>query len=184
MSKDLRSLWMIGLGFGILFTLVAIGQYAFLRYQIDEETTQELMGGASEMRDDIVSTDPWNLEGYRNSTSGPDTYIVVAANGTLIDTHGFQSKMLSIASVPFPHKVDQLVKYTSDIEENWNLYVHKLTDGFLILGVLDQDAPAHLEERFAETSARFGFSVASALATRSERFLNHSTMQSSINRVL
>ncbi len=38
MSKNLRSLWMIGLGFGILFTLVAAGQYAFLRYQIDKET--------------------------------------------------------------------------------------------------------------------------------------------------
>ena len=42
MSKNLCSLWMIGLGFGILFTLVAAGQYAFLRHQIDKETTQEL----------------------------------------------------------------------------------------------------------------------------------------------
>jgi hypothetical protein len=81
-SKNLRSLWMIGLGFGILFTLVAAGQYAFLRYQIDKETTQDLLSGADEMREDIVSAEPWNLEGYRNSTSGPDTYIVIAANGT------------------------------------------------------------------------------------------------------
>jgi hypothetical protein len=99
-SKNLHSLWMIGLGFGILFTLVAIGQYAFLRRQINEETTQELLSSANEMRDDIVSAEPWNLQGYRNSTSGPDTYIVVAKNGTLIDAHGFQSKMLPTASVP------------------------------------------------------------------------------------
>ncbi len=168
MSKNLRSLWMIGLGFGILFTLVAAGQYAFLRYQIDKETTQDLLSGADEMREDIVSAEPWNLEGYRNSTSGPDTYIVIAANGTLIDTHGFQSRMLPGASVPFPEKFDQILKYTSDVKENWNLYIHKLTDGFLILGVLDEDAPAHLDERFAETSAKFGSRVATALAT-SER---------------
>jgi len=167
-SKNLRSLWMIGLGFGILFTLVAAGQYAFLRYQIDKETTQDLLSGADEMREDIASAEPWNLEGYRNSTSGPDTYIVIAANGTLIDTHGFQSRMLPGASVPFPEKFDQILKYTSDVKENWNLYIHKLTDGFLILGVLDHDAPAHLDERFAETSAKFGSSIATALAT-SER---------------
>src|SRR5262249_39728143 len=41
-------------------------------------------------------------------------------------------------------------------------------DGFLILGVLDEDAPAHLDERFAETSAKFGSSVATAFST-SER---------------
>jgi hypothetical protein len=168
MFKNLRSLWMVGLGFGILFTLLAAGQYAFLRHQLDGETTQELLNGADEMRDDILSAEPWNLQGYRNSTSGPDTYVVIAANGTLIDAHGFDSKMLPSAFVPFPQNVDQIVKYTSDVKENWNLYTHKLTDGFLILGVLDEDAPAHLDERFAETSARFGSSVATALAT-SER---------------
>jgi hypothetical protein len=117
---------MIGLGFGVLFTLVAGGQYAFLRHQIDKEATQDLLSGA-QMRDDILSAEPWNLEGYRNSTSGPDTYIVVAANGTLIDAHGFQARMLPRASVPFSEKFDQILKYTSDVKENWNLYIHKLT---------------------------------------------------------
>ena len=169
MSKNLRSLWMIGLGFGILFTVVAVGQYAFLRYQIDRETTLDLLSGADEMRDDILSAEPSNLEGYRNSTSGPDTYIVIAANGTLIDTHGFQPRMFPDASVPFPKKFDQIIKYTSEVKENWNLYIHKLTDGFLVLGVLDEDAPAHLDERFAETSSKFGPSVVTALATSERR---------------
>ncbi len=78
MSKNLRSLWLIGLGCGILFTAVAVGQYAFLRYQIDKETTLDLLSGADEMREDLLSAEPWNLQGYRNSTSGPDTYIVIA----------------------------------------------------------------------------------------------------------
>lgn len=118
MSKHLRSLSIVGLIFGILFTLVAAGQYAFLRYQIDKETTRDLLSGANEMRDDLLSAEPWNLQGYRNSTSGPDTYIVIAANGTLIDKHGFQSRMLSSAWAPFEQKIDQVLKYPSDVKEN------------------------------------------------------------------
>jgi hypothetical protein len=32
-------------------------------------------------REDIVSAEPWNLEGYRISTSGPDTYNCAYASG-------------------------------------------------------------------------------------------------------
>ncbi len=58
MSKNLRSLWLIGLGCGILFTAVAVGQYAFLRYQIDKETTLDLLSGADEMREDFFRLSP------------------------------------------------------------------------------------------------------------------------------
>ena len=166
MSRSFRLLLAtIAVVFALLFTIVALGQYSFLRYQLYEATKNDLWQLADEMREQIAFTDTWNLQGYRRTTEGPDIYLIIAENGTLIDTHGYLKGMLSQVLMPFRLDYERPVYFASDVGEEWSLYVHRLSDGIVILGARREITPERVGERFASNAARFGTSVAAALRT-------------------
>ncbi|MGB8414445.1 MAG: ATP-binding protein [Candidatus Binatus sp.] len=173
MSKSYRSLLgRVALIVVLLFTAVAAGQYCFLSYQLRKETRDALWDWAEGLRESISFTDTWHLEGYRRTTEGPDIYLVMSESGTLIDTHGYlPSMILSQVSLPFRFNFDRPIRVSSDLNETWNLYVHKLNDGIVILGVRDEITPAHVEDQFAAAAASFGNSVADAMRVP-ERAIN------------
>jgi hypothetical protein len=173
MSRSYRSLLgSVALVIILLFTTVAAGQYWFLSYQLRKETKDALWDWAEGMRESISFTDTWHLEGYRRTTEGPDIYLMMSKSGTLIDTHGYLPEMmLSQVSLPLPFDFDRPIRVSSDLNEAWNLYVHKLNDGFVVLGVRDEITPAHVEDQFAAAAAHFGNSVADALRVP-ERAIN------------
>ena len=171
-SRSSRSLLgRVALIFVLFFTAAAAGQYWFLSYQLRKETRDALFDWAEGIRESVSFTDTWHLEGYRRTSEGPDIYLVMSESGTLIDTHGYLRGMLSQVSLPFRFNYDSPVRVTSDLEETWNLYVHKLNDGIIVLGVRDEITPAHVQDQFAANAARFGTSVADALRVP-ERAIN------------
>jgi Putative DNA-binding domain len=166
MSRSFRSI--IGTAafvLALLFTAAGAGQYWFVHWQLHQETKSDLWDSAEDMRDQIAFAETWNLQGYRRTTEGPDIYLVMAENGTLIDTHGYLRGMLSRVSVPFRFEYDRPVRFASDVGETWNLYVHKLGDGLVILGARVEITPERVNELFVSNAARFGASVADALRT-------------------
>jgi hypothetical protein len=120
------------------------------------------------MCESIAFEDHWNLQGYRR-TEGPNDYLLMAQNGTLIDTDGEYIREINLhVSPPFALVYDHRVSYLSDVGEDWNLYVHKLNDGIVVLGVRRDETPEGINERFASSAAQFGASVEEATRT-SER---------------
>jgi len=166
MSRSFRSLvGTAALVFAVLFTIAAVGQYGFLRWQLNRQNKHFLNDAAEGMRDSIAFEDGWNLQGYRNTSEGPDDYLVIAQNGTLIDTHGDLAGMILHVSLPFAFQYDYPVSFLSDVGEYWNLYVHKLSDGIVVLGARKEVTPEDINERFASNAARFGASVKDAKDT-------------------
>ena len=165
MSRSFRSLvGIVALISAVLFSAVGTGQYWFLSHQLRQQTTDDLKTMSEDLRDDLAFSDSWNLEGYRRITSAPEIYLVLTSEGTLIDFHGHQG-VLPKVSLPFQFEYDHPFQFTSDVGEKWNLYVHQLTDGLVILGVRDAMTPPNLSERFAKSAARFGASTADATTT-------------------
>src|SRR5437899_1116141 len=116
MSRRFRSL--VGTAafvFALLFTAAGVGQYFFLRWQLHQETKSYLWDLAEDMRDQIAFAETWNLQGYRRTTEGPDIYLVMAENGTLIDTHGYLRGMLSRVSLPVRFEYEHPVPFASDV---------------------------------------------------------------------
>ena len=166
MSTRLRSyVGSAALIFAILFTTVGVGQYWFLRWQLYRETKSDLSDQATDTRDHIAFADGLNLQDYRRWTEAPDTVLVLAQNGTLIDTHGYFRGMVSQVSIPFTFDYDRPVRFLSDVGEDWSLYVHKLRDGMVVLGARKETAPGDIDELFASNAARFGESIEEALHT-------------------
>ena len=89
----------------------------------------------------------------------------MAQNGTLIDTHGYLRGMIPHASLPFAVEYDHPIHFLSDVGEDWNLYVHKLRDGIVVLGARKGISPEGMNDLFASTAARFGATVGEALRT-------------------
>jgi hypothetical protein len=165
-SRSFKSLvGFVALISAILFTAAAMSQYRFLRHQLRQSSRDELRSLAEGMRDDIAYSDSWDLEGYRRTTSGADIYVVLTAGGTVVDLYGYREGMLSSVSLPFPVEFDHPFTFTSDVGETWKLYMHKLSDGVVILGARAEITPANLNERFAKSAARFGGKVADAVNT-------------------
>src|SRR5690242_21734873 len=135
MSRSFRSIGgAVALGFAALLTTVGVGQYWFLHWQLDKETKSDLWQKAESMRDSIAFADTWNLKSYRRTTDLPGIYLLIAQNGTLIDTFGYLRGMIPHVSHPFAFEFDHPTHFLSDVGEDWNLYGHQLRDGIVVLG--------------------------------------------------
>jgi len=166
MSRSFRSFVVTtSLVFAILFTIAAGGQYWFLRWQLDQEIMSGLKEHADRVCESIAFEDHWNLQGYRR-TEGQNDYFLMAQNGTLINADGDYIQEMNIhVSFPFVLEYDHQISYLSDVGEDWNLYVHKLNDGIVVLGVRKDETPEGIDERFTSSAAQFGASIEEATRT-------------------
>lgn len=164
MSTSFRSLVRtLSIVLAILFTLVAAGQYLYLRHQLRQATRGELWDGAESVREAIAFRDKWDLEGYRRTTEVvAGTYFIVTPAGTLIDIIGHPEDLLGRVSLPFHFDYGRSFRAISDVGEDWVMYVHKLTDGMAVLGVRVTVLPEDLERRFKSGAALFGNTIAEA----------------------
>jgi hypothetical protein len=144
---------------------VGVGQYLFLRWQLAEQIKSDLQDQATDTSDHIAFADSWNLEAYRRWAETPDIILVIAQSGTLIYTHGYFRGMVSHVSLPFAFEYDRAIRYSSDVGEDWNLYVHKLRDGIVVLGARKETTPEGVDELFDTNAARFGGTIGEAQQT-------------------
>jgi hypothetical protein len=166
MSRIFRSLLgTVALVSVLLFTAVAAGQYFFLSYQLRQRATDELSHLTAVMKKDIAFNDSWNLEGYHRTSTAAPNYLVLAENGTLVDTEGFLKGMVTHVSMPFRFEYGRPFRVASDVGEVWSLYVQRLNDGLVILGAREGTAPADTAQRFVTSAARFGNKLGDALNT-------------------
>lgn len=134
MSSSFRSLLVtVALVFAVLFTAVALGQYLFVRHQLNEQTREDLSYGADELNEGLIFRDHWDVSGYRRTSEAPEMYLVRSETGTIIDTAGYPSGFGLRVSLPFRFQDEQPFRVTSDLGEEWLLFVHRLADGMVIL---------------------------------------------------
>jgi hypothetical protein len=164
MSSSFRSLLVtVALVFAVLFAVVALGQYMFVRHQLNQQTREDLSSGADELNEELAFRDHWDLSGYRRTSEAPERYLVRSENGTIIDTGGYPAGLAVPVSLPFRFQDDQPFRLTSDLGEEWLLFVHRLTDGMVILGVRTEVMPTDAAAHFQSNAMRFGGTMEQAL---------------------
>ena len=95
---------------------------------------------------------PRKGQGYRRTTDLPGIYLLMAQNGTLIDTFGYLRGMIPHVSLPFALEYDHPIHFLSDVGEDWNLYVHQLRDGIVVLGDRKEVSPEGINGLFASNA--------------------------------
>jgi hypothetical protein len=155
-----RNFWsrLAGLAFVffIAFSAVAGIQYWFVGREQRETARRQLQDSAALVREDIAFTPSWNLVGYRRTTSegAADSILILSGGGTIIDASGYAPGMTGRISIPFRTDSDRPFHFTSDVGEEWLLYVKKLMDGTVILGA--RERPQHDEPARERCEIRIG----------------------------
>lgn len=76
--------------FAILFTVIAIAQYLFVRHSVYKSSEAQLHQWASEAAAEIGYKDRWNLTAHRQSEEIETPHLFVfTSNGIIVETTGF-----------------------------------------------------------------------------------------------
>ena len=149
--------------FATLFTATASLQYWFIRHKILQTAGQQLDAWAHDLSATLNSGDQLNLADLRRRAPKASAFVVLASDGTVIDTHGFVGGSIVYATPPAGLVYDHPVRIRSALGEEWYLMAKKVKGGSIIVGQSSIIAPSDINVRLFDSAKRFGDSVESAM---------------------
>jgi schlafen family protein len=130
-----RRLRLIMLFFTLLFSLSAIAQYLFIKYQLDRARSQEAETWVAEINKAIGYTTKWNLKEFRQADWEAPSAFIFATNGVLVDLEGFTPGLTPPVALPSGLDYDHPKDYVSEIGETWRLLAKRVRGGTVVLGI-------------------------------------------------
>jgi hypothetical protein len=124
---------------------------------------QQLEYGAYELSTTLNSGDQLNLTALRRSAPKASAFVVLASDGTVIDTRGFVSGSIIHAALPAGLAYDHPMRVKSALGEEWYLVVKKVKGGSIIVGEPSIISPPDINARLLESVKRLGGSIESAM---------------------
>jgi hypothetical protein len=149
--------------FATLFTAIAFVQYWYIRHKLLQTVGQQLDYWAYDLSTTVNSGDQLNLAALRRSAPKASAFVVLASDGTVIDTQGFIRGSIIYAAVPAGLAYDHPVRVKSALGEEWYLMEKKVKGGLIIVGESSIISPPDINTRLLDSSKRFGDSVESAM---------------------
>ena len=124
---------------------------------------QQLDYWAYDLSTTLNSGDQLNLATLRRSAPKASAFVVLASDGTVIDTQGFVRGSIVYAGVPAGLAYDHPVRIKSALGEEWYLMEKKVKGGSIIVGESSIISPPDINTRLLDSAKRFGDSVESAM---------------------
>jgi len=153
--------------FAALFTATASLQYWFIRHKIIQAVERQLDDWASDLTTTLNGGDQLDVAKLRRRAVGPSAFVILASDGTVIDTHGFVQGSIVYATPPAGLAADHPVRVKSTIGEDWYLMEKKVAGGSIIVGEPSIIARPDIEVRLLDSEKRFGDSIDSAMDIQS-----------------
>ena len=165
---------MFALVFAVLFTIIAIAQYLFVRHGVYRASELQLQQWADQVATEIAYKEKWDLTAYRQSEEVQAPHVFVfTSDGILLEIVGFvpgligQAKLLDDSIFTGP----QTVK-VAETGETWREYAIKVKGGIVALGILnpqDVNAPDEVLKRAAH---EFGSTIEDAKKVHTRQIPN------------
>src|SRR5215472_15417223 len=86
--------------FATLFTAVAVLQYWFVQHKLRHTVGQQLDYWADDLSATLNQGDQLDVAALRRTVPAASAFVVLASDGTVIDTHGFIHGSISYAALP------------------------------------------------------------------------------------
>jgi hypothetical protein len=148
--------------FALVFTVIALLQYQFTKWELRRTVTSQLASWAEELRDAVVGHGKWQPQAFRNSAPAAPDYLIVTRDGLLVDVEGFAAALLPNVSSPAWPADDQPHAVKSAINEDWTVLSHKVRGGLVVLGIPSTLGLSDAEERLRTNAAHFGSDLSHA----------------------
>ena len=149
--------------FATLFTVIASLQYWFIRHKILNTVGQQLDYWAYDLSTTLNRGDQLDLAALRRSVPKASAFVVLASDGTVIDTRGFVRGSIIYAALPAGLAYDHPVHVKSTLGEEWHLVAKKVKGGSIIVGESSIISPPDINARLLDSAKRFGNSIESAM---------------------
>jgi hypothetical protein len=153
--------------FATLFTAIAVLQYWFVQHKLRQTVGQQLDYWADDLFTTLNHGDQLDVAALRRTAPKASAFVVLASDGTVIETHGFIQGSIIYAALPGGLAYDHLVHVKSSLGEEWNVLAHKVTGGSVIVGESSMNSPPDIGARLLNSEKRFGNTIESANDSRS-----------------
>ncbi len=148
--------------FALLFSVVFVLQYAFVRYQISRSVDVELKSASSQLRAELRFAERWQIDAFRQAYLDVPNWLIIEKGGTLIDIDGFLPGLLG-AVRPISGEIYQHPTTTvSTLGETWRLFARRLDHGSVVVGILQPEKAADADQRLTGAALKFGETVRDA----------------------
>ncbi len=157
--------------FALLFTILAVAQYLFVRHGVYRSSEMQSQRWADQVATEIAYKDKWDLTEYRQSeeVQAPHIY-VVTSGGTIVETVGFipgligQVKLLDDSISTGPKTVT-----VAETGEVWREFAIKVKGGIVALGILNPQEVRAPDDLLKNTAREFGSTINEAMKVRSRQ---------------
>lgn len=162
---------MFAVVFALLFTIIAVAQYLFVRHGVYKSAEVQSQQWANEVAAEIAYKDKWDLTAHRRSEDVQAPHVFVfTSDGIVVETTGFipgligRAKLLddSIFTEPKTVKV-------AETGETWREFAIKVKGGIVALGIWnpqDVNAPDAILKSAAH---EFGSTIEDAVKVRTRQ---------------
>jgi hypothetical protein len=154
--------------FATFFTAIAVLQYWFVRHKLLQTVGQRLDDWADDLSTTLNHDDQLDVAALRRTAPKASAFVVLASDGTVIETHGFVQGSIIYAALPAGLAYDHLFHVKSSLGEAWNLLAHKVTGGSVIVGESSINSPPDISVRLLNSVKRFGNTIESAMDPSSQ----------------
>jgi hypothetical protein len=162
---------MFALVFALLFTIIAVAQYLFVRHGVYKSAELQSQQWADQVAMEIAYKDKWDLMAYRRSEDIEAPHIFTfTSDGIVIDTSGFipgligRAKLIdgSIFTEPKTIKV-------AETGETWREFAVKVKGGIVALGIWNPQDVNAPDEILKSAAHEFGSTIEDAVKVRTRQ---------------
>jgi len=149
--------------FAFLFSALAAAQFLFVRYQLFSTAWSDAAESATQVADQIVTSNRLDMEAVRNAFFPVREWYVVGMNGTVIDLEGTYPGIVGSVTLPLETVFRAPQTYISAYGETWRLFAKKLNGGTVIVGISGPSDFADPDAKLLANAAKFGSTLDGAV---------------------
>ena len=162
---------MFAVAFAVLFTIIAVGQYLFVRHGVYKSAELHLQQLAAQVAADIAYKDKWDLTAHRQSEDVQAPHVFVfTSDGLIVETTGFIPELIGpVRLVDDSIFAEPKTLRVAETGETWREFAIKVKGGTVALGVLnpqDLNAP---DEILRSAVREFGSTIEDAVKVRTRQ---------------
>ncbi len=148
--------------FALLFSVVFVLQYAFVRYQISRSIDDELRADSGQLKSELKFAETWQIEPFRQAYLDVPGWIIIDRSGTLIDIDGLLPGLIGTARPLSDDVYQHPTAAVSSLGEKWLLFARHLDHGSAVCGILQPEKVADANQRLTTAALKFGDTVKDA----------------------
>jgi hypothetical protein len=160
--------------FALLFTIIAVAQYLFVRHGVYRSAELQLQQWADQVEAEIAYKDKWDLVAHRQSEDVEAPHVFVfTSDGIIVEALGFipgligQAKLLDDSIFTGPKTV-----MVAETGETWRQFARKVKGGVVALGVLNPQNVNAPDELLRRAAREFGSTIEDAVKVHTRQVPN------------